>query len=102
MKLLIAATLVVTLYSAFWLGQARGATGMLLLAREEQQAIVVDYEDALAQAQREYDALRDELSAEIGRLKHELEVAQDTREYWREETLQAKTERDVWKRFMGY
>ena len=102
LKVVLFLTLVLAFYGLLLYGQALGAEAALAQAREEQQTIVADYEDALAQAQREYDRLSIQLSAEIGRLEHELEVAQDTREYWQEETLQAKAERDVYKRFMGY
>lgn len=79
LKPALALALVASMYGLFWFGQARGSESMLANA----QAAYADYEDALAHAQREYDALQSQLSAEIGRLGHDLEVEQDTREYWR-------------------
>ena len=96
LKVVFFIALVVAFYGLLLYGQAIGAEAALAQTREEQQAIVADYEDALAHAQREYDALRDTSNAVIAELEMELAVEQDTKEWWRAEADQKAAEASRW------
>lgn len=97
-KIALTVILVCSLLGAYWLGQARGAESFLV----EAQAAYADYEDALAAAQREYDALLTSSNARMAELEMELIIEQDTREYWWREADQKAAEASRWKSLAGF
>jgi hypothetical protein len=94
--------LLLSIYGTVMYVEARSTEAAIAYAREEQSAIIADYESALFQAQKEYDALTEASSLAIAKLEAALQIQDDTLAWYREALDTAKAERDRYKLLAGY